>query len=145
MNLLDRPISDDEIKEALFSVGPLKAPGLDGLHALFYQNRWPIVGRSLPVMVRDVFDGGELSHEINSIGIVLISKVDSPETLSQFRPISLCNVRYQVITKVVANRLKSIMPQLIGPLQSSFVLGCHIINNIIISQETIHSMNRKKR
>ena len=102
------------------------------------------MGRSLAVMVRNVFSGSELSHEINSTGIVLIPKVESPKSMSQFRPISLCNVWYKLITKVVANRLKSIMPKLIGPLQSSFVSSRHITDNIIIAQEAFHSMNNKK-
>ena len=78
------------------------------------------------------------------MGTILIPKVDHPENLSQFRPISLCNVRYKLITKVVANRLKCFMPKLIGPMQSSFVPGRHITDNIIIAQEAFFSMNRKK-
>ena len=121
-------------------MGALKIPGLDGFYALFYQNQWSVVGRSLCSMVRK----GCLSNEINSTGIVLIPKVEHPKSLSQLCPISLCNVRYKIITKVVANRLKSIMPKLIGPMQSSFVLGRHITDNIVIAQETIHLMNSKK-
>ena len=95
-------------------------------------------------MVSDGFDRDELSHEINSTGIVLIPKVNHPESLNQFQPISLCNVRYKIITKVVANRLKNIMAKLVGPMQSSFLPGRHITDNIVIAQEVIHSMNNKK-
>ena len=104
---LDIELLDQPIRVALFAMGPLKALGLDGFPAIFYHNQWLVVGRSLCAMVKDVFDKGEMSNEINSTGIVLIPKVDHPETLSQFRPISLCNVRYKIITKLVANRLKA--------------------------------------
>ena len=59
-------------------MGALKAPGLDGFHALFYQNQWSVVGSLLCSMIRDVFEGGCLSHEINSTGIELIPKVEHP-------------------------------------------------------------------
>ena len=143
-SLLDQPVSNDEIKEALFTMVVLKHKVSMGFMHFFYQNQWSVVGSSLCLMVRGIFGGEELSHKINSTGIVLILKVDHPESLSQFRPISLCNVRYKIITKVVANRLKIIMPKLIGPMQSSFVLGRHITDNIIIAQEALHSMRNKK-
>ena len=143
IELLDQPIRKVKIKFVLFAMGPLKVQGLDGFPVLFYQNQWSVVGHSLCAMVNNVFDRGEMSNEINFTGIVLIPKVDHPETLSQFRPINLYNVRYKIITKLVANRLKSLMPKLIGPIQSSFALGRHIIDNIVIAQETIHLMNKK--
>ena len=87
--MLNRPIIDDEIKEALFTMGPLKASGLNGFHALSYQNQWPVVGKSVCLMVKDIFEGGDLSEGINSTSIVLIPKVEHPENLSQFRPITL--------------------------------------------------------
>ena len=69
---------------------------------------------------------------------------DNPTSLKLFRPISLCPVIYKTITKLLANRLKAIMPKLFGPSQTSFVLGRHIMENIVIAQEVIHSMRRKK-
>ena len=56
----------------------------------------------------------------------------------------MCNVQCKIITKVVANRLKNVMPKLISPMQSSFVLGRHITDNIVIAQEAIHSIHNKK-
>ena len=58
-------------------------------------------------------------------------------------PISLCTVAYKTISKIVANRLQALMPILIGPQQTSFVPGRHIIDNIMIAQEVIHSMRKK--
>ena len=83
-------------------------------------------------------------RDFNGTNIALIPKKKHPETLKDFRPISLCNVVYKIITKVLANRLKNILPQLISPNQSAFVSGRLIYDNIIASFEILHSISIKK-
>lgn len=75
--------------------------------------------------------------------IYLILKVDTLCNIKQFSPISLCNVLYKVITKILANRLKRIIGKLVALMQCSFVRGRHGSDNIIIVQEAIHSMRTK--
>ena len=94
---------------------PLRAPGLDGLHALFFQSQWEVTGESLWIMVYSIFQNPQHVKGINQTFISLIPKVDNPESVKQFRLINLCNVAYKVVTKIVANRLKRIMPTVIAP------------------------------
>lgn len=117
------PINDDEIKQTVFNMKLLKAPGVDGFPAIFYQSQWHVVGVSFCQMVKEVFNSHQLPADINHTLLVLIPKVDNPTSLKMFRPISLCSVAYKAITKLIANRLKSILPYLIGPQQTSFVPG----------------------
>ena len=88
-----------EVKVALFQMGPTKAPGPDGMNALFYQKFWHIVGDSVVLAVLDFLNNGNMLLDINHTNIVLTPKVKNPERMFEFRPISLCNVIYKIISK----------------------------------------------
>jgi hypothetical protein len=91
-----------------------------------------------------VLRGEDDPEAINNTCIVLIPKVARPEELGQFRPISLCNVIYKIASKVVANRLKSMLPEIILEEQSAFAPGRLITDNIITAYECVHFMKKKR-
>ena len=126
-------------------MGPTKAPGPDGMNALFYQKFWHVVGDMVVNAVLDFLNSGHMVLEINSTYIVLSPKIKSPEKMSDFRPISLYNVIYKIISKVLANRLKQILPNIISPTQSAFVLGHLITDNVLVAYETLHTMHGRKK
>lgn len=89
---IDATISSEEIKENIFSMGALKAPGPDEFHAKFFQSHWDIVGESVCNFIKSCFQDPSNIDSINDTDVVLIPKIDNPDTIKQFKPISLCNV-----------------------------------------------------
>ena len=115
------------------------------MNALFYQKFWHIVGNEVTNAVLDFLHSGNMESDINYTHIVLIPKVNKPEKMANFRPISLCNVIYKIMSKVLANRLKLILPQIISPSQSAFVPGHLITDNVLVAYETLHAMHIRKK
>ncbi|XP_070668433.1 uncharacterized protein [Malus domestica] len=97
------PVTEDEVKSAIFKMGGLKAPGPDGFQGIFYQSFWEHVFADVCTLVRELMQRSRSPAALNATCIVLIPKVPHPESVSQFRPISLCNYSYKVLSKVLAN------------------------------------------
>lgn len=112
--------TEDEVKNALEAIGDLKAPGPDGMPSMFYKNLWDMVGNKMTVEVLKVLRGEKLPEGWNETVISLIPKTDRPERVTDLRPISLCNVTYKVVSKVLAGRLRSILDEIISPSQSAY-------------------------
>lgn len=87
---------------------------------------------------------GHLPPGCQQAVICLIPKVASPEVISQFCLISLCNVIVKLVSKILANRLQGVMPKLVVSFQSSFIPGRVALDSIITAQEALHSLRRQK-
>ena len=96
------PISTEEISKALHGMNPDKAPGPDGFTARFYTTCWDIIQKDLVKMVRKSQNCSKIGGSTNSSFLALIPKEKGAQNFSRFRPISLCNMGYKVITKVIA-------------------------------------------
>ncbi|BFG37550.1 hypothetical protein CerSpe_238240 [Prunus speciosa] len=142
--MLTKDVDMLEVKESLFSIGGLKAPGVDGFPTCFFQSNWQLCGNDIFDMVCTSFKDCISPEGLNSTLITLDPKIENPHSMAQFRPISLCSILYKVISKILVARLKPILPSLISPNQVSFVPGRQINDNILIAQETMHKFRIAK-
>lgn len=121
--VLTKEFTTMEVGEALAQMGPTKALGPDGMPALFFQSFWPQIGTTVTQAVLECLNQGAPMQSINHTNLVLIPKKISPTLIMEYRPISLCNVIYKLVSKTLANRLKRVLPDLISDNQSAFVPG----------------------
>ena len=134
----------DEVEAALKQMHPTKAPGPDGMSTIFFQKYWDMVGNDIICMVLNVLNSNMSIANINRTNITLIPKINSPSRLSDFRPISLGNVVYKLVSKILANRLKNFLPQIRTENQSAFLSERLITDNVLVAFELIHYLEHKK-
>lgn len=145
LSLLDSPITNEEIETTAFQLGPYKAPRSDGIPAFFYQEYWNTVKFDIFNTVHAFFHSGSLLKSLNHTYITLIPKTALPNDVHHFRPISLCNVVYKIISKLLVNRLKPFMDSLRTHFQNAFIRGRNITNNILIAHEIFNILWKMKR
>lgn len=141
---VSRVYTEEELVDALSEMHPSKAPGPDGLPAGFYQKFWPQIKREVIDYCLNVLNNGATVQAVNHIGITLIPKVKKLKSMKQFRPISLCNTIYKIISKTVAIRLRDALPQVISEEQSAFVKGRLIADKIMVAYELLHKLRGKR-
>ena len=134
----------EEIKEALFSIHPGKAPGPDGFSACFFQSNWRVVGEDIVKEVQDFFLYGVMPRTVNETHIRLIPMIMSPMKLADYRPIALCNVLYKIISKLLARRIQPLLMVLVSECQSAFVPKRAISDNVLITHEILHYLKTSK-
>jgi len=142
---LTKPFSIAEVKQAVWECDGFKSPGPDGINLGFTKEFWDLLHEDLMRFLVDFHQNGKLTKGLNSTFIALIPKVNSPQRLNDFRPISLVGCLYKVIAKVLANRLRSVVGSVVSESQSAFVKGKHILDGILIANEAVDEAKRKKK
>ena len=145
LSIFSDSITQDEIDNAVFEIKSDSAPGPDGFHARFFQYYWNVLRNDISAMIVQCFSTGYLLKELNKTFIVLIPKCNKPNTFKDFRPISLCNVIYKLLSKVLCNRLKRVLPDLITPNQNAFLKGRLITDNILLASECMEKIKKTRK
>ncbi|RZB75799.1 hypothetical protein D0Y65_034340 [Glycine soja] len=121
-------------------MAPYMAPGVNGFQPIFYQSYWHIISDGVWRLVNKAFYTGSIPPKLDETLIVPVLKVDNPTSFRGFRSINLCNVIFNVICKVLVNRMRPHLGSIIGPLQSSFIPNGGTFDNAMIT----HYMHKKK-
>nr|GEZ43139.1 RNA-directed DNA polymerase, eukaryota [Tanacetum cinerariifolium] len=142
---LDKPISVEEIKVAVWDCGENKSPGPDGYTFEFYRHFWDLISIDFCAAITYFFDHGSFPRGGNSSFIALIPKVIDAKFVNDFRPISLIGSVYKVVTKILATRLSYVIASLVSNTQSAFIKNRHILDGPFILSETIAWCKSKKK
>jgi hypothetical protein len=138
---LTKPFSELEVKEAVWDCDSFKSPGPDGVNFGFFKDFWDDTKGDVTRFISEFHRNGKLTKGLNSTFIALIPKVDSPQKLNDFRPISLVGSLY----KILANRLRVVIGSVISETQTTFVKDRQILDGILIANEVVDEVLQSKK
>lgn len=121
-----------------------KSPGTDGFSSAFFHTRWDRIRGNVVQAVNQFFTTGFLLKEWNQTLLVLILELYPPEEVNHLRPISLCNTIYKCAAKCIVDRMKHSSSQSHFRLSEGFVSGYHMDENILVSNELLHVINKQR-
>ncbi|XP_022026078.1 uncharacterized protein LOC110926659 [Helianthus annuus] len=139
-----KAVTSEEIKEAMFDIEDLRAPGPDGYSSKFFKASWNVVGPDVCKAIKGFFHNGKLLKEVNTTVIALVPKLETPCKVSDYRPIACCNVVYKCNSKILANRIKQALVYAVNENQCAFIPGRQISDNILITQELMRNYHRMR-
>jgi len=134
----------EEIKNAVFGLNVDGTPGPNGFGAHFYQFFWDIVAVDVVSSVQEFFYTGVLAPNFNANILVLIPKIPGAASMGDFRPITLANFQFEIVTKILAERGAIICMRIISLQQRGFVWDCNISDCIILASEVINLLTKKQ-
>ena len=144
-NKLTEDFSYEEFTAAIKQMHPDKSSGPDGLNPALFQHFWKLLRREVYESCKYWMRDMAFPQGLNDTNIVLIPKKENADTMKDLRPIALYNVMYKIIAKVLANRIRSILPDIISENQSAFVPGRSITDNVLVAFEVVHHMRRLRK
>ena len=142
---LIKPFSEGEVKEAIWDCDSFKSPGPDGVNFGFIKEFWIELKDDVMRFVSEFHRNGKLAKGINATFILLIPKVDNPQRLNDFRPISLVGSMYKILAKLLANILRLVMSSVVAETQSAFVKNRQILDGILIANEVVDEACKLKK
>jgi exonuclease III len=132
-----KPLTQEEVKEAVNQLSVGKAPGVDSIPAEFYQEVWEDIEFDIFSFVLESVDLEGIADELNISKIALLPKSEDRLRIQNYRPISLLNTLYKVVAKIYANRMKPLIHHWILPSQTGFVPNRCILDNVFLAFEAI--------
>ena len=134
----------EEVKGEVWDCDNFKSPGPDGITFRFIKDFWDVMKDGLMRFLVEFHRNGKLTKGINNTFITLIPKVDNPQRLNDFRPISLVGSMYKILAKILANRLRLVIGSVISENQSAFIKGCQILYGIMVANEVVDEARKCK-
>lgn len=134
-----------DLKEAVFSMAEDKSPGCDGFLCEFHKHLWEHIGPDLHKVYLESYHSKSLGAIINKGNIKFIPKAGDPEDICIWRPITLLNVSYKIITMAISHKIRHLLPSIVRPEKNGFIKSRYILDNIIVVWEGMEWARKSKQ
>ncbi|GKV32614.1 hypothetical protein SLEP1_g41208 [Rubroshorea leprosula] len=139
------PFTEEEIKTAVWDCESSKAPGPDGFNFKFIKSEWETIRGDVTEFLHEFQKNGKIVKGLNTSFIVLVPKVENPQKIEEYRPISLIGGIYKILAKLLANRLKKVLEGIVGEQQMAFLSGRQLMDGVVIANEVIDEVKKKRK
>ncbi|XP_068503760.1 uncharacterized protein [Phaseolus vulgaris] len=143
--LLTDPFDEKEIKEAICDCDSHKSPGPDGVTFSFIKNNWCLLEKDMLGAVKNFHREGKIPKGCNASVLTLIRKSENPQSLEEYKPISLVSCLYKILTKVLSNRIKKVIKKVIDGSQSAFLSNRGLLDSVLVVNEVVDDLKRRKK
>jgi len=143
--MLVSTFSEEEVKEAVWDCESSKSLGPDGFNFGLIKFCWEFIKEDILLAVNDFARVGKWPRGTNASFVCLVPKLESPQSLCDFRPISLVGCLYKIISKLLSLRLKKVMSKIIDSRQFAFLAGKGILDSVLVANEVLEEAKRRKK
>ncbi|GKV35976.1 hypothetical protein SLEP1_g44163 [Rubroshorea leprosula] len=143
--LFTKAFTEEEIRNAVWDCDSTKSPRSNGFNFRLIKTMWEEIKQDVVGFIQEFHEQGRLVRGSNASFIALIPKVENPQRIEEYRPISLIGIMYKIIAKLLANRLRKVIDKIIGEQQMAFIRGRQLVDGAVIANEVIEEAKRKKK
>jgi len=137
--------SEEEVRAAIWGCDSSKSHNTDGFNFGFIKSCWDILKKDVVAAVKDFAGYGKWPRGSNALFLCLIPKVENPQQLGEFKPISLVGCLYKIISKALSLRLKKMIGKVIDARQSAFFEGRGLLDSVVVANEVLEEYKRKRK